>query len=759
MHVAMKDRFKRIFKWLILVLLLISTVICLEAYREIRKIGQEAVWELPSRIFSSELMIRPGDDIKTIGLMQRLERLRYRKADRISEPGEYALQGHYLDVYVRPFDYAGGSMTAQPLRMVLEGSRIESIDHAFSGRRLESVLLEPEVISEIFDRQLEDRTVVELGQCPAFLLEAIIATEDKRFYRHWGIDFRAILRAALVNLKHGSIVEGGSTITQQVIKNVFLTSKRTFTRKIKETGMAFMLEATYSKDEILQLYVNEIYMGQWGHAGVYGMARAARLFFDKDISKLSLSEAALLAGIIRAPNRYSPYNSPNRAIGRRNTVLELMYKQGHIEKPTYELAVNEPLELAPMQPRARYAPYFVDYMLYSIKEQYPMNLLARGGYNIYTSIDTHMQLIAEQKLQHGVKNLRVKRGPMNGAVVMLDPASGEIRAMVGGEDYASSQFNRAVQIKRHMGSLVKPLVYYTALRHGSTLADMISEKPVSIDTKEGEKWQPENYDKKLHGDVLLVDALINSYNVATVNLGLDVGLDSIIGEVRSLLPGVEVEENPSILLGAIDSSPLSVAGMFAVYANHGVSVEPVAVKAIINDKGLEVYGRPQRMSNQLLDSSTVFLLNSALQQVITRGTARNANMYGMPAGFCGKTGTTNDLRDSWFAAFSPELVTVVWLGNDEFKPVNLTGSSGAMPIASMILAAVADDASWPVPGDVVFKDIDPQNGKLASSWNRDKLNLPFIRGTAPTERSREELPSFFEIFKPKKKKSWKWLNN
>ncbi len=739
---------------LLLVLLAAAAVGILDAYREIRRIGSGPIWEVPSRIYSCEFLIRPGDDIVKTGLLGRLERLRYRQVDSPQSAGEYSIAGSRMLIRIREFDYAGGHMPQQDVRLVMQDSRIKTVADVKDGRSLDYVVLEPEVIAEIFDRSLEDRTVVTLDECPDFLIDALIATEDRRFYEHHGIDLRSIVRAALVNMRHGGIVEGGSTITQQLIKNVFLTSKRSYWRKLKETVMALIMEGVYSKEDILEMYVNEVYMGQWGHAGIYGLGRASRLFFDKDISRLELEEAALLAGIIRAPNGYSPYRYPNKALARRNTVLALMLDEDHIDQDLHDRTADRPLWLAPMKPRNRTAPYFVDYLLNEIRDQYPVSALSRGGYRIFTTLDTHVQNICADRLEHGILNLEKTRSevPLEGAAVVLDPASGEILAMAGGRDYSLSQYNRAVQIRRHIGSLIKPVVYYTALRRGYTLSSFVDEQPVKLKTEDGELWEPQNYDKRLHGRVMLRDALVNSYNVATVNVGLDVGLGDVMTEVGRLFPDVPARENPSVLLGALSCSPLDVARAYCAFANGGVVSDPCGIRLIMNDKGTVLYRRALNEGLPVLDESVVYVVGDALLEVVRSGTAKNAQMYGVPQGLKGKTGTTNDLRDSWFACFTPEMVGVVWLGNDDFLSVNLSGSSGAMPIASMIMAAIATDCSWEKPEDVVFKDIDPQSGKLASRWADDKLSLPYVSGTHPTEKVESDIEGFFKLFRWKKKK-------
>ena len=728
---------------LLLGLVLVGMMAALDAYREIRKIGVGSIWHVPSRIYSRECPIVPGMDIDTLGLKGRLDRLRYRPVLNVTSPGEYAWDSGGLTIFLHPFEYVGKKVQSRLVRLIITENRIEEIISIDSAQYIDSVVLEPECITEIFDERFEDRTVISLEECPDYLLDALIVTEDRRFYDHWGIDVRSLVRAALANMRKGGIVEGGSTITQQLIKNLFLTHKRTYGRKFKEMWMAFIMEAVYSKEEILGMYINEIYMGRRGYSGIYGLGRAARLFFDKDISDIDITEAALLAGIIRAPNRYSPYLYPARALARRNTILELMSEEGKISEELFEEEKNTPIEVIPIEPKLKYAPYFIDHVLSLIQDQYPVSGLAKGGYRIFTTLDMHMQETAQSLLEHSLKS----KDEIDGAVIINDPVTGDILAMVGGKSYAASQFNRSIQIKRHIGSLIKPVIYYTALRRGYTLSSFVDDSPVTIELTDSTQWDPENFDGKSHGSVMLRDALAHSYNQATVRTGLDVGIDAIAAEIRGVLPTLAVQENPSLLLGALDCSPVEVATLYSAFANGGYRSQPGCIDAIVNENGTVLWQNIHHHGQKILDPAITYILNTALQEVVTSGTARASKMYGMPEGVCGKTGTTNDLRDSWFVGFTKDIVVTVWLGNDDFQPIELTGARGAMPIASMILARLAHQDTWTPPADIVFCSIDPVNGKLASRWCKDPIKLPYIQGTQPIEVSDVGVPKVLKFFK------------
>ncbi|MGC9324306.1 MAG: transglycosylase domain-containing protein [Desulfomonilia bacterium] len=725
-------------------LLIVFAVIVLDAYRQVRKIGVGSIWHIPSKIYSMPLTISCGDDISRIGLEQRLQRLRYRAVPEVRFPGEYSPEKDTMTIFLHGFSSPEGESNPTLVELRTEKGIVHEISEPGKGSRLEPVQLEPELLAEVFDETFEDRTIVSLDQCPADLHDAIIVTEDRRFYEHGGIDFRSVLRALLINLRQGEIVEGGSTITQQVVKNLFLTSERSIVRKARETLMAVLMEKVYSKQEIFSMYINEVYMGRWGHAGIHGMGRASRLFFDKDISDLDLAESALLAGIIRAPNRYSPYSNPNRAILRRNTVLELMLREDVITDAEFEHAQHTSIDVVPLEPVSRQAPFFIDHVITSLSDDYPVDLLSRGGYRIFTTLDAHMQLTSEELMHHVLSSYPED---IEGAVVILDPEIGEIRAMVGGKSYARSQFNRATQIQRHIGSLIKPVVYYSALRRGFTLSTLVEDSPVRLTLDDGTLWSPANYDDMSHGTVTLFEALVNSYNRATVRVGLDVGLENVISDLRSILPGCAPDPHPSILLGALACSPLDVANLYSAFATGGFRIPSSSVRGIMNENGTELIHHPRRDRRLILDPSSVYLVDAALREVVISGTARDAQMYGMPEGICGKTGTTNEMRDSWFVGFSPDMTVVVWLGDDSFRPIGYSGATGAMPIASMILKRLCDPVHWEIPEDIVLCRIDPINGKRAGVWTKNSLELPFIRGTEPLQVSQEGVPGLIRFFK------------
>lgn len=724
---------------------LIMAFFSLNAYREMRKLQTGTMWHLPTRIYSSPFEISPGVDISRQGLMERLNRLRYRRVEEVKEPGQYHLDGDVITIYLHPFAYPEGARKATEVRLVMAGSRVEKILSGQLRQAIGSVRLEPEIIATLYDAGFEDRELVSLKDCPPYLRDAVLCVEDQRFYTHGGIDPRAMFRALLADLFHAKVMEGGSTITQQLVKNLFLTHERTVVRKLREVWLSLVMETVYTKDEILTMYVNEIYLGRYGYAGIHGFGRASRIFFDKDVSRLTLHEAALLAGIIRSPNRYSPYTHPKAALERRNTVLSLMREQGRIPSRLYESAVRQPLGIVPFTPAIRQAPYFTDFVLSSVRSFSPEEeVLSRGGLSIFTTLDMHVQRVTEEAVARGLEG---HPGNIQAACVVLRPATGEILAMVGGRDFRASQYNRAVSLKRTIGSLIKPVIYYTALENGYTLSSILDDSPLSITLPDASVWSPANFDSASHGDVLLMNALVNSYNQATVRLGLALGLESVSERVKAVMPGVTVPAHPSVLLGAVNCSPLDVAGMYAVFANDGLTPSIRFLDAVLDEHGAAIQEAGKKPPQRVLDAGPVYLVDMALEEVIRRGTARSAARYGVPDGVCGKTGTSNDLRDSWFAAYTQDLVTVVWMGDDAYRTTGLTGASGALPVAGRIMGRLAVPVVRQAPEGITFCEVDPVNGKKATLWTVSPVRLPYLAGTEPSEPSEVGMPGILKALR------------
>lgn len=725
--------------------ILFIIVASMNAYREMMKIQTGTLWHLPTRVYSSAFELAPGVHVARAGLTQRLERLRYREVKKVNLPGQFSSSAGGMVIFLHPFPYPEGARDACRVKLVVREGLIEKVLNPATGRDLSRAFLEPECIATIYDAGFEDREIISLKECPQHLIDALLCVEDRRFYSHPGVDLRAMLRAMMADAFQARVMEGGSTITQQLVKNLFLTHERTISRKVKEAWLSWIMEAAFTKDEILAMYMNEIYLGRSGSAGIHGFGRASRLFFDKDVSRLALHEAALLVGIVRSPNRYSPYTHPKTAMDRRNTVLAVMQEQAKISPEQYRSAAMKPLGVIPFTPGIRQAPYFVDHVMAGIRELYPEDdLLTKGGLHIFTSLDMQVQGVMEEALRAGCAALPKK---IQAASVAIRPTTGEILAMVGGRDYRASQYNRAVSMKRNIGSLIKPVIYYTALKNGYTLASMLDDSPLTVTLEDGRTWSPANFDRISHGNVLLADALASSYNQATVRLGISLGLDTVLPESRAALRPSTVPANPSVLLGAVECSPLSVATMYATFAAGGMKAEPWCLKAITGEHDAVIMQARQNPPERLFDAGAVYLVSAALQETIRRGTAQAAREYGVPDGVCGKTGTTDEQRDSWFAAYSKDLAIVTWLGTDDYRATGFTGATGALPIAARAMARLAVPAQQAAPEGVTFCAVDPANGKKASHWTESPVTLPFLGGTEPRETSDEGMPGVWKTLR------------
>jgi penicillin-binding protein 1B len=619
------------------------------------------------------------------------------------------------------------------------------------GERLRQVALEPELIGRLGPDTRQDRLPVHLDEIPPDLVEAVLNVEDQRFFEHHGLDYRRIAAAFAANFKAGRVVQGGSTLTQQLAKNLFLTPKRSIVRKGREAMMAFALEARYTKDEILQAYLNHIYLGQDGAVGIHGVGRAAQHFFGKDVAALDLPESALLVALIRAPSLYSPFRNPDTAVSRRNLVLRLMRDAEVITDGEYEAAAAAPLSLRERSTPIRSARYFIDYVAQELEARGVEGGVASQGAAgaLVTTLDADLQRAAEKVVRDGLTRLErsfdwLREGedgqPLQAALVALDPKTGEILAMVGGREYGTSQFNRAVHARRQPGSAFKPIVALAALsRHEETsdeeyfpaqpaftLASILEDRPFQVETPVG-TWQPANYDRSFSGTVTLRDALERSLNVPFARLGVAVGPERIVETARKM--GIESPLNPypSLALGASEVSPLELTRAFGVLAAEGFKPELKSV-----------YGEPTE-GMQVYDPAETYLVTSALRGAVERGTGNGIRTRGFRGDVAAKSGTTNDFRDGWFVGYTPSLVVAVWVGFDHGKRLELPGAGVALPIFADFLteAAGTNGRSGPwgsegfsYPSGLEMVDVDPVTG-LRGGWGcRGEPEL-FLRGTAP----------------------------
>lgn len=715
------------------------------------------------RIFSTAFPLAPAAPIEKTRLQERLTHLGYRPVSRkVQAPGEYRLLSSSVDLYLRDFLYPDGLIRGRPIRLLLEGDQIARVLSLPEEEDAGPVALEPQLIGGLLETSRQVRDWISLSAIPPQIVDAVLSIEDHRFYEHVGIDPRGILRAAFQNLKGGTVVQGGSTITQQLAKNLYYTQQRTYIRKLKEAFAALILEAKYSKQDILESYLNEIYLGQSGSVAVYGIGQAAQYYFGKSLSQLTVPEAALLAGMIKGPNTYAPVRDPKRAKQRRDLVLLRMKQEGRLSDKQYQSAVNAPIRVTTLQHGVTDAPYFLDYILSQAGDSSDS---AQTGLRLFTTLDLEMQRLAEEAVSAGLSRLESKHrflkktaDHLQGALVAIDPRTGAILAMVGGRDYRSSQFNHAVQAKRQAGSLFKPFVYLTALeqsltaKEGSiTPASLLDDSPISFPDG-ASSWAPQNYDRQFHGQISVRTALEQSLNVPAVRLAQSVGIPDIIRTLRSVGIQGPLDEHLSLALGSSEVSLLEMTSAFGALAQGGRYISPYAIASLVEQVN-EQAGRRIRQQHdettQVFSTQSAYLVTSILQGVVQRGTAAAARRMGLTAQIAGKTGTTDDHRDAWFVGYTPDLVVGVWVGFDGGTTLQLTGAQAALPIWVDFFrkAMPAPSIAFPVPSGIVTRMIDPHTAQLATTACPDSFEESFIEGTEPTVFCRTHDPGMLERLK------------
>ena len=599
-------------------------------------------WDLPSRVYSDAMPIVPGMRFPRSLLEPKLSHVGYREAKKgIENPGEYRYVGDDLEIYLNNFDYPDMEFHALQVRVEMDGASVRSIKRVGDGITLRGVRIEPELITSIYDNEMEDRVPVSLDAVPQSLVDAIIATEDRGFYEHEGISIRGILRALWTDIRNKSLSAGGSTLTQQLVKNLFLNPERKFSRKAQEMLMALLLEMRYSKQEILEAYLNEIYLGQNGAVQIVGVEQASEVYFGKKVTYLTLPESATLAAMIRSPNALSPLKYPDRAKARRNVVLAGMREVGKIDDAQLKQASDSPLTVSRFPRTSRSAPFFVDLVLKQLRETYPETQLKTEGLRIFTTLDTIMQRSAEAALDDGIgdlakkyKHIRTSATPLEGVVLTIEPGTGYVKALVGGRNYSKTQFNRAIQARRQPGSLFKPFVYITAMdpargREAFTASTMLDDSPISVQMGTA-LWKPQNYDNRYHGQVTLREALAHSYNVPAVRAAIDAGVPNVIKTAANIGVESRLAPYPSIALGSFEVTPLEIAYAYSVFANLGVKAEPVSILAVVNSEGQLLETRSSKMK-RVAPSSVCYVMNNILQDVFRYGTAVRARSYRLPS--------------------------------------------------------------------------------------------------------------------------------
>ena len=668
-------------------------------------------WDFASKIYSDSYHLYVGVNLRLADLTEKLRRLGYYEI-----LGSPKTQGAYhinsgeasVDIFLHDFDFPTEKIKGYPVRISLAGNVVTRIEDLANKTEKFDLELEPEVVTGLYQRIWQERRVVKLGEVPPLLVKSILAIEDERFYRHVGVDPIGILRAMLVNLRHLSLQQGGSTLTQQLMKNFLLSDERTLSRKFPEAVMALIAERKYPKDVILENYLNEIYLGQRGSQGISGVWEAAQFYFSKPLSELTVGQTALLAGLIRAPNRLSPYRNAEAATKRRNVVLAKLLDDKIITQKQYDAALKEKLPQRALVKVTNEAPFYVDYLRRELDQNYPKEVLEKDGLRIFTGLDLRIQKIAEKALTEGLAKLEASHPALKkksaeegleGAIVVIRPQTGEIKAMVGGRNYQKSQFNRIFQAKRQAGSVFKPFVFLAAFMHGGQSGMQYFSDTVVNDSQftwtydRGQSWQPNNYNNDYYGAVTVRRALESSLNSATARVAQDVGIRRVRDVARRL--GIEspLPAVPSLALGSAEVTPLEVAVAFSTLANGGVRARSVAVKHVM-DQNTKVLEKRDVKLEQVISPSLAYTMNQLLKGVMDRGTGAPARRWGFTRPVAGKTGTTNDYKDAWFVGYTPELLAVVWVGYDGPAKIGLSGAEAALPIWTEFMKAAT--ANMPV---------------------------------------------------------------
>lgn len=700
-------------------------------------------WQVPAQIFARPLVLQEKLEISKAEVMDELRLLGYRKVATAKSTGEYHVHADQLRIKRRSFHYPQGFEPERDIRIVWEGSRISTIQFMSDGdsngrnRQVAMTRLEPWLVSRLVKGLDEDRMLVGADDIPPLLQQALVIVEDRDFYEHHGIAPTSILRAFFANITAGRTVQGGSTLTQQLAKNFFLTRERSYVRKAKEAVMALVIDFRYSKEQILNAYINEVFLGQNGAVAVHGFGLASHFYFDKPLPELSVPEIATLVGLVKGPSYYAPNKYRERALERRNLVLRLLFEANEIDRSDYEGYVSTPLNINSSKSLASGKhPAFMDKVrdeLYQVVNR-PSERLS--GVKVYTTLDINAQRRAEAALQEKVKEIseQRKQKELEAAMVVSDIRSGEIRAIVGGKNTSFSGFNRALNAYRPIGSLVKPAVYLTALEDSSNynLATMLEDTPVKMRSTGGKYWEPLNADKQFRGQVSLIEALSKSYNVPTVRLGMALGLDEVAYTINRLGVEKDIELVPALTLGAIDLSPLQVNQMYQTIANNGVFNELHSLTAVTSNENALLYLRDVDSENRI-DESATYLINYALHKVTLEGTGKAIRQNFPTVNMAGKTGTTNDYRDSWFAGFDRNLVSSVWMGADENSPVNLSGASGAMQIYIAFQHRQSPkNLSRRFPQGLGIAHFDASTGALSAPGCGEIISVPAILSALPS---------------------------
>ena len=699
-------------------------------------------WALPARVFARPLELYEGQSISTENLQQELQLLGYSYVTNLVGTGQFTKNKNTFSIQTRGFKFAEDQEISRRIQVSIKKNKIVKLANTESSEPLTLMRLEPVLIGNFYPRHNEDRVLIQLGDVTPLLTKGLVAVEDKKFYEHFGVSPKSIIRAVLANAEAGRRVQGASTLTQQLVKNFFLTSEKSYKRKAQEAVMAMLLEVHYDKEEILEAYLNEIYLGQNGKRAVHGFGLASQFYFNKPISELSTEQVALLIGLAKGPSVYNPRTSPELALKRRNLVMDVMAREGVLDTKSVEKLKKKPLGVTTFAPPSVSPfPSYLELVRNQLKRDYKEKDLSSEGLLIFTSMDPVVQITAEKVLQKRVEKLeksrRMEKNQLNGAMVVSSVQGAEVLAVVGGRDARFAGYNRALSASRQIGSLIKPAVYLSALEAGEyTLASLVDAGPVTVRLSKTKTWKPKNYSGKDIGIVPFEQGLVESINTPTVRIGITLGLDKVIRTIQNLGLEREIPANPSLLLGALQLTPMEVQQMYQTLAAGGTYTPLKAIRSVMNSYGETLKSYPLKVK-QVAREESVYLVNYAMNKVTKEGTARYLNQA-LPAwkNSAGKTGTTNKNVDSWYAGFTGQHVISVWVGRDDNKPTGFTGASGALRVWADFLKEIDTKPFKPIrPKTIKFINVDTISGLIFNPDCGESKTVPFLLGTEPNEIS------------------------
>ncbi|MUL08265.1 penicillin-binding protein 1B [Aliivibrio fischeri] len=711
---------------LVVLAILVIAGIYLDTVVKKRFDGQ--LFSLPTVVYSRVLTLSPGQNISLKTVQNELDLLKYQKVRQPQRPGEYSSSSTKIELIRRPFEFQQGPEPDRHVMLYFNSEGLQKIENRSVMKQMGFLQIEPQFLGMLDADDDQQRLFLRREQFPEVMVDALLATEDRDFYQHDGVSPLAIARAMVVNAKAGRTVQGGSTLTQQLAKNLFLSRERTLWRKVREAYLALILDYRYSKDRILEAYLNEVYLGQTGGEAIHGFGLAAQVYFGRPIEELRIDQLAMLVGMVKGPSYYNPMRFPERVKERRDLVLRLMMQEEILSPHQYEMAASRALDVKKRATIATRQPAYFQQLKWELKEKAGKAYQKGEGLRVFTTLDPLSQQKAEQAVERTVPQLEKRAGKgLEAAMVIVDRQSGEIRAMIGGSRTGFDGFNRAINAKRPIGSLVKPAIYLSALETPDkfSLATTLDDKPIALKGSKGTTWTPRNFDRKFRGEVPLYYALSRSLNVPTVNLGLMVGLSKVTDTLVKLgVDANEINQVPSMLLGSINLSPYQVAQMYQTIGNGGRKAALTALKAVVDNDGNLLYENFPKSAAVVPEQAT-WLTVYGMKRTVSEGTARFLNSKYSWAALAGKTGTSNDSRDSWYAGIDGREVAITWLGRDDNKPMKLTGSSGALRVYADYLSMRSPEVlQLPWPNEVTTAGFDLQSNKTLEPDCSGRVKLP-----------------------------------